>query len=157
MNHPDLVAQTIFCESARVETRGQVTLVGVFPDNVTYNPHPLQAALNGEQRPQIPTLCLYTRIRMPLSLPVLSDVEVLFLSPTGQRIFQAIIEKSFIEKSIDDARVQDNEYVLIMQQAEMIGFPIIESGRYRTIVNYNGKEYFAGAIRFTEGASDNPK
>ncbi|MCR9193983.1 MAG: hypothetical protein NXH88_04575 [Hyphomonas sp.] len=71
------------------------------------------------------------------------------MAPSGQIIFENPIEAEFIEKSSRDARGQSNEYVALLQQAELSNFPILETGRYRAVVEYGGEEYFSGAIRFT--------
>lgn len=151
MNSPDLVSQTVFCEHVRQEAQGLVSLIGIMPDNINILTAAGGQSLPAEQAPAIPSLALYTRIRLPLDRAPRGDVAVQFLSPSGQMILDGAIEKSFIDASIAEARDQGNEYVLIIQQANLANFPVLEIGRYVVLVVYAGETYFSGALRVSSG------
>lgn len=149
MNTPDLVAQSIFCEHIRQEAQGTLSLIGVMPDNININPAIGQAPPTEGQAALVPSLCIYTRIRMPLDREPRGSLSVQFSAPSGEVIFEEAVEKNFIDLSIIEAQGQGNEYVLIIQQASIANFPILQFGRYVVSVNYAGERYFSGALRIS--------
>jgi hypothetical protein len=152
MKHPDLVSQTIFCESVRTEQTGLSMILGIFPDNINLEPNAEMENTGGVVGPPvIPTFCAYTRIRLPLNRPVDSPISLSFAAPTGDVIFNHVFEQDFIQKSMEDALQQDNEYVILLAQISTPGFPVLHEGRYVMTASYKGDTYFSGAIRFAIG------
>ncbi len=150
MTTPELVAQSIFCEHLRQELQGVVSLIGIMPDNIAIPP---SRALSSPAEPQVavvPSLSVYTRVRLPLDRQPRSDIAVQFVSPSGQMIYEAPIELDFILRSFSEAQQQGNEYLLVIQQANLANFPVVELGRYVVSVLYGGERYFSGALRITE-------
>lgn len=149
MTTPDLVAQSIFCEHIRQELQGVVSLIGIMPDNIAISPSTADLPPVEGQVAVIPSLSVYTRVRFPLDRQPRSDIVVQFVSPSGQMIYEAPVERDFILESFSEAQQQGNEYLLVIQQANLANFPVIELGRYVVSVMYDGERFFSGALRIS--------
>ena len=144
---PDIVSQTIFCESVRNEQGGTVSLVGILPDRVDMGmaPPPVE---DEHPHPILPSLYVYSRTRLPLDRPVKGPVTLKFSSPSGQVIVEQTFDEDFVQTSWEEAQASGNEFVLLISQFSTQPFPVLEAGRFKVVIQYDGSDFFSGAIRF---------
>ena len=129
---------TLFCEDARDEAGGAVSLMGILSDNIGV------AAL-----PSImPKLVIYTRLNFDLDDPA-SPVELsTFRGPNGEVIANAPIPAEVIAKAIKDARAEGNKVAGVFNRIEGVNFPATE-GKFYAIVRYQDTEYTTGSMAFS--------
>ncbi len=120
-----------------------MSLVGIYPDNVRVSP-----PLDG-QAPVLPTLAIYTRVRIDIEATPFTDTEWRLMSPSGQKLVSHLFNAAFIEESAEGVREAGNEYATLVVQTKASPFVINEIGRYVAVVNFEGEDHFAGALRLS--------
>jgi hypothetical protein len=133
-----LRAVGVFCEDIREEKGGQITIVGILPDNVNTPPRPEDASPTA--RVVLPKLGLYLRILMETEDNV-EPITVKLLLPEGEEIVLGEVDATLIARSKKEAADRGLPIAGIVNQALMQGFraPIgtiyaaIEAGGQRHI------------------------
>lgn len=152
MNHPDLMTQTLFCEYAKTDADGMVSLIGIFPDNVNFTPPSGGGFGDADmQVPAIPNFSMYSRNRLPLDRQIKGPISVKFLSPSGQVLAGHTFETQFVNSSFQKALDQGQEYVTLIAQISFQNLGIAEEGPYTTVIEYGGEAYFSGRINMMFG------
>jgi hypothetical protein len=114
-----LRAVGVFCEDIREEKGGQLTIIGILPDNVNMPPRPEGAS--PATRVVLPKLGLYLRILMETEADV-EPITVKLLLPEGEEIVLAEVDAALIAQSKKEAADRKLPVAGIVNQALMQGF-----------------------------------
>src|SRR5204863_1010 len=99
-----LSAIGIFCEDIREEKSGQVTLVGILPDNVVMPRIPPEIAeKNPSARPIIPRIALYVRVHVGAD-EAMQPLRLKLILPNDSEMEIGTIDTDLITKSQNEAR-----------------------------------------------------
>lgn len=139
---PKICGVSLFCQDARDEIGGTISLVGIMPDNIIISSLP--AAL--------PKLVIYTRVNVD-AYHDCGPIEVFLRTPEGQEIAPNVIEHDIIEKSAMEARQQGNPIIGLIARVEGAPFPVT-AGRYLSIIRSSGLEHVTGSISFSIGPEE---
>lgn len=132
-----VAAVSLFCQDARDEVGGTVSLVGIMPDNVSF-PSTANA---------LPKLVIYTRINLPVDLTVAS-VEFFLRRPDGEKVAQNPIHSDLIDESLRNARAQGSPVAGIVSRVEAAPFPM-QVGRFIAVIRVDETEYVGGTINLS--------
>jgi hypothetical protein len=136
-----MLALSLFCQDARDEVGGTMSLIGLLPDNIVISVGSL-----------VPKLVVFTRINIDVNDPVLA-IDVCLRSPDGTDLITNTVELEKVQQAITEARRDENSVGGILTRIE--GSPFAPAlGRYKVIVKYDGKEYVTGSIRFVLKGSE---
>ena len=129
----------VFCEDIREETSGQMTLVGVMPDNVNVPSVPAF----------IPKLALYVRVHFDLAttarvfsariiVPQRPDYQ---LAPPDDRI---------IAQAKAKAAADGNPFAGVIAKSILAQFLISSFGRIEAVVTVDGADYVCAALNIKQ-------
>jgi hypothetical protein len=138
MSDNDFSAIALFCEDIREESRGQVTLVGVVPDNGAVAEIPAT----------IPKFCAFIRVNFSPERPPESLATFLRL-PDGTEVAYSDHDVSGLRQSSKDAIEKGNPLVGSVGRVVGINFPISSEGLIGAFAKINGEERLAGFVRFS--------
>lgn len=135
-----LAATAIFAEDLRQEASGQVTIVGVLPDN-------LEAEFpQGSGDAMFPKLSVYTRTMIDIDKFDGSNVRCFLQSPSGNTIFDFTAESAVLLGEAAKGKAQGASYLTVIHQAVLTPFNFSEAGRYSVVIEYAGQTVVAGSI-----------
>jgi len=130
-------AVAIFCEDIREEASGQVTLVGVFADNLEV---PAVPGL-------MPKLCLYVRVHLDIGhkpsriTSVLTDID-------GSEIPLGGMEGGGLDSAFEEAESFGVPYVGVILRGIFSPFRVNATGRAVALVRVDDEEVACGSINF---------
>lgn len=127
----------VFCESLRMESSGQETLVGVYPDNIQSSQFPLA----------LPTLAVYCRISFDPKAPP-SRISVRLADPDENNLFVNPIGGDVINAAIAGVAADRLPLATIITRAALAPFQATKPGQYRMYVDVDGKEAIGGLLNF---------
>ena len=137
MKIQDFACTAIFAEDLRQEVNGQVTIVGILPDNVEFE---------GQSQAMLPKLCIYVRTVLALTDDAFSPIKVRLEAPSGQPVFESLSSEEFLRSEAKRSADQNAPHLTLISQASMSPFPIRENGRFSVIVEYKDQKYLAGFL-----------
>lgn len=151
-----LSATTVFCEDVREEKNGSNTLIGIFADNVilegTGEPKPVPAGRKAIH--VMPKIGIYTRIVAPIDEP-LDRIDVLLVSPDGDKRGMGDFSKEFLENTRKDARGKGSPVITLIARAVASPFPVPPSGgRFLVVVQTQESQIVSGTMNVLIGPSD---
>lgn len=134
---PQITAVGLFCEDVRVESSGQVSLIGIFLDN-----------LNVDQVPGVmPKLSVYARVLLPVGPPAPKKVE-LILDAWGQRTVVGSMEQARLQEMFSTAAENATPLGGVVFTAHQTPFVVRETGLVLAIAVVDDREFPCGQIRF---------
>jgi hypothetical protein len=132
-----ITAITLFCDDAREEASGAMTLVGIAPDNINV--------------PQLPgalaKLAIYTRIAVPTHMEPVA-LEVFLRSPQGDEVPMGSFAANFVESTCAEARAAGNPVAGFVTTATAIPFAIPAPGRWTAFLRAAEVEIITGTVNF---------
>lgn len=135
-----------FCEDIREEKTGQITLIGILPDNISVPPIPANAPDGARAR--MPKLAVYIRIHISPDENVRSMATKLVLSG-GDEISLGEIDAAVIAQAKKEATDAGLPVAGIVHHAIMQGFAIpTPPERLTGILTVDGRNHTFGALRF---------
>lgn len=132
-----------FCEDIRQEASGQVSIVGILPDNITVPPQPKDTAL------VLPKLGLYVRLRFGLD----DDLGIISLDlvfPDGERRRHSEIPEELITRAKKQAREQGLPTAGLFHQSVFEGFHTSKAGLFYCVACFNGNEIVCAILNTIE-------
>lgn len=126
----------VFCEDIREEKSGNITLIGVIPDNVEVPSIPVG----------IPKLCVYIRSHFDPSMPIRVFKHKIILP--DQTKLDADSDLAVVAKAQADALEAGTPICAIFARIEMSPFPVTMLGRVRVETTLNDTTYLACALNF---------
>jgi len=120
-----------------MESSGQETLVGVYPDNIQTAQFPVT----------LPTLAIYCRISFdPKSPP--SKLSVRFADPVDTNLFVNPIEDDVIKAALAGVVPDRLPLATIITRAGFAPFHASRPGQYKVYVDVDGDEAVGGLLNF---------
>ena len=130
----------IFCEDIRDEKSGQVTVIGMMPDNLGVSRFPCI----------IPKIGVLVRIHLDINFePIPITCSIFF--PDGAEMTSAIIDKNSISKYTSDAKAVGAPFVGLIMRLVISPLKINEPGRILAIVKMDEEELTCGALNVMRG------
>jgi hypothetical protein len=127
---------TLFAEDIRQELGGQVSLIGILPDNLAL--------------PQLPALmskmAIYTRATFPSSEDIQGDLTHVLVSPSGERLAENVTTRDHLGETLLGSRNQGAPIMTMVSQIVATPFPINEAGRFLLLSQYGEEEYLSGFL-----------
>ena len=139
-----MMAISLFCQDAREEMGGIVSLMGLLPDNIQVD------SLPGA----MPKLVVFTRINLELTDPAI-PIEFWIKTPEGEEIAKNIIDVDLVQKALSEAQDGRNSIAGLVSRVEGSPFPAV-AGRFLAIIKYDGREYITGSISFAQNSGLTP-
>lgn len=140
-------SHTIFCEIARNEEGGKVSLLGVLPDNLVMQGPPAPRVQEGQKAvPVLEHFCLSVRSRIPIRGPIDGGLSIRFISPTGNVLFDHAVDLEYLSEQFAVAKAANKACLTVVAQFALDRFQIRDEGRFEVWANYDGNDYFSGAI-----------
>ena len=134
----------IFCEDIREERNGQVSLIGLFLDNVGVPAFP----------GMMPKLSVYARVMLPIEDPPPRELK-LVLEPTwGREIPFGVVDESQIRRAYETARADNAPRYGLLMWGSLVPFPVQEAGILWAKIFVDGTEIRAGHLRFKLGQAE---
>lgn len=131
----DVSVVGVFCDDIRQETAGTVTIVGVYPDNITV---PLIPGV-------LPKLCGYVRMHLrPDFKP--GRIVTRMLSPSGKELSASEAGVQLVDNMLKTARAEGKPYAGLVASFAVVQLQITEIGRLRLVVTIGEDEYIAAAL-----------
>lgn len=134
------IALTLFAEDAREELRGQTSLIGILPDNLTV--------------PQVPgalaKLAIYTRIHIPIDVEP-EPISVFLRFPDQPEQSEQLLGEfgaEMIRQTREEAMSSMSSYYGLVSQATASPFPVVQAGRILIAVRSGTAEQISGYLRF---------
>ena len=124
----------LFCEDIREEKSGQLSIIGIMPDNLTIPAPP--SVKEGSERPQgiLPKLGLYVRVQIGLEDEP-GPMEINLIFPDGN----ALRLSGFGDDLIESAKRQAKENALpiagMLSHAVLVGVPVSGPGKFLAVVD----------------------
>jgi hypothetical protein len=126
-----------FCEDIREEQSGQVSIVGILPDNIQL---PKPPEVMKSPRLVLPKLGLYVRIRISME-GTLNPMPVSLIMPNGERLRLGEADLELIEKSRREALAGGIPIATIIFHALIQGFTVAQPGLIIAVLESEGIEY----------------
>lgn len=145
----------LFCEDIREEKSGQVTLVGIFPDNVNTPPPPPPDSPPTPRALLIPKLGFYVRINMAIEDDI-GPMSVRLILPNGEELEVGTIDAELIAKSKREATDSGLPIAGIVNHAVLQGFRVPSLGIVSGAVDTQGQRYTCAALNFISGRATAP-
>jgi hypothetical protein len=142
----------LFCEDIREEKSGELTLVGILPDNASVPPLPEglpTGAVGG-----MPKLCIYIRMNFDPRND-LEHISTKVIFPDGTERNVNAMDDGIVAKAKAEAVEQGNPLASVISRIEMAPFPIPTIGRMRLEMTIGSQTYLCGALNFTR-IQENP-
>lgn len=136
----------LFCQDARDEVGGTVTLVGLLSDNITVEKSPQPGVM-----PAIPKLVVYNRINLDANSEP-ERVEFLLRTPSGAEVANNVMNAGIIEQAKREAARDKNPFAGLIARVEANPFPL-EKGRYFAVVRIDGAETILGTLNVQYGSA----
>jgi hypothetical protein len=129
-------AVALFCQDIREEKAETVTLVGIFPDNISVASIPFT----------FPKLAIYARILFPVSDEPPATVALRLVRPDGTETAMANFATDFIRKGREQAVAKGGVNAGLIGTAIMAVFPITQAGRMDVIAKIDGNDLVCGTL-----------
>jgi hypothetical protein len=117
-------ATALFCEDVREEKLGTVTVVGIFPDNVTVQSIPFN----------FPKLAIYARISFGVSDRAPTRIALRIVHGDGEATFLTVFERELIDRARCEAQEKEGPSVGLVATAVISPFHVKQAGRINVMV-----------------------
>jgi hypothetical protein len=126
----------LFCEDIREEKNGQVSLVGIMPDNANIPSPPTSPPKNENTILQgmLPKLALYVRVHLALEDDP-GPMQISLIFPNGEAAVLTTISEDIIETSKKEAKAKDLPIAGIFSHMVFIGFRVPGSGKLVAVLD----------------------
>lgn len=132
----------MFCEDIREEKSGQISLIGILPDNINIASPPLDRPMS---RAAIPKLALFVRIHIGIDYDV-GPMSLQLTLPDERKIDLGAIERSFVEKSKKEARAKRLPIAGIISRVVLMNFQLPESGIVTAILEAGQEKHICAVL-----------
>ncbi len=132
----------VFCEDIREEKSGQVSLVGILPDNVNISQPPPDRP---NSRATIPKLGVYVRIHIGVDYDP-GAMSLKLRLPDGREIDLGAVDKFLLDKAKNDARARQLPIAGIISQAVLMGFVLPQSGIITAILEAGQEKHVCAVL-----------
>lgn len=134
----------LFCEDIREEKSGQLTLVGIFPDNVSTPTRPEN--LPTTARAVMPKIALYMRVHIGVDDDV-GPMNIKLVSQNGEELDLGSINEDLIARSRREAVANGLPIAGFINHAVMQGFQVVP-GLLLGVVDIDGQRHTAAVLNF---------
>ena len=131
----DVSVVGFFCDDVRQEKSNTVTLVGVYPDNISVQEIPFVFA----------RLCAYVRSHLGPDFKPARIVTTL-LSASGEELNKNEAAEEVVAEVLRKVRAEGKPYGGLIATLTMVPMPATQPGRLRVLVSIADKEYTATAL-----------
>lgn len=140
---------TLFCESGRQEVQGQMSLVGIFPDNIQLTP-PQDANFEVAKNvaASIPRLFAYTRLNFEIENPPSKDSYII-VEYNNDFLTKFPVGADNIERAIREAKGLGSKYGGILLNLDMQPFFVPKDGRLNITYVDGDNKILSGSLKFT--------
>lgn len=139
MRVPEFASVSIFAEDIRFEQNGQVTIVGIFPDNVGL--------------PELPAimskLAVYTRSVFSTEVEITDDLVCVLLAPDGSELSKNVTSKDALASAMQDSKAQGGSMLTMLSQMVATPFPVPYPGRITLVARYGQQEVLSGFLHLS--------
>jgi hypothetical protein len=143
-----LHAICLFCEDLREEKSGQITLVGILPDNVNLPPTP-EVKEGLVARPFIPKLALYVRMHIGIEDdPGTMTLKVVF--PNGEETALGDIENDLIVQAKRQATEKGMPIAGLLSYAVLSGFQAVTAGVVSVVLETKDQRSVIGIMNLIQ-------
>jgi hypothetical protein len=143
-----------FCEDIREEKSGQLTLVGVLPDNISISKRPPD--LPDTARHVIPKLAFYVRIHLSVDENI-DPMAIKLVLADGQNIEMGMINAELIATSKRDAAKRGLPIAGIVNHAVIQGFQIPGPGMILGVVEMGGQRHTCAVLNVIQPTEESPQ
>lgn len=144
MKVPPFASVAVFAEDIRQEVSGQVSIVGIMPDNITVPNIP----------GMLPKLAVYVRSVIDVKADAASDLAIALVDPAGTEITRTETSREVIYHSRHTSILQGNDVHILISQMTITPFPMVQEGRFRVVAYYGGEEYLSGSLNCEKVAGE---
>lgn len=129
-------ALALFCDDIREERSGQVSVIGIYTDNITVESVPLV----------LPKLAVYMRISLSVDEPAPKMIATRLVQTDNKEIPFSTFESDIIEKAIRESREKGASRAGLIGTAIMPGFRVRQMGRMNVIAKIEDQELICGTL-----------
>ncbi len=126
----------LFCESAREEVEGTISLIGIIPDNVNVPAFPGTFA----------RLVVYVRLNFSVDYKLSAPVSVTIEAPHGDTISQSMVPADLFSRARDEAIDRGSPIIGIILTFRMDNVPIRSPGLLIARATFGDESIICGAL-----------
>jgi hypothetical protein len=129
-------AISLFCEDIREEKAGTVTIIGIYPDNITVESTPFNFA----------KLAVYTRINFPVAGVLPKAIALRLIGTDGKEIPLASFDQALIAKAQKESLDKGATNAGLIGSAVLVPLPVRQAGRMNVIARIDDQDYVCGTL-----------
>ncbi len=129
-------AVALFCEDIREEKSCQVSVIGIYTDNITVQSVPFQFA----------KLAVYIRITLSVDEPAPKEIALHLVQTDNKEIPFSVFGSDLVEKALRESREKGATRAGLIGSAILPGYRVRQKGRMNVIAKFDAQEVLCGTL-----------
>jgi hypothetical protein len=129
-------AISLFCQDIREEKAGTVSIVGIFPDNISVAQVPFT----------FPKIAIYGRLSFLVTDEPPKEISLRLAQADNTEIPLSVFDAEIIQRARAESQAKGGAKAGLIATAILVSFPVKQAGRINVMVKIDGEESICGTL-----------